>query len=153
MISMQAKYSIRALLYLAKHRGAKPVTTKDIAQSEAIPRKFLEAILVDLRNAGLVKSRLGKAGGYTLERRPDTITLSTVLRLVDGPIAQVPCVSQLAYAPCPDCPGEHICVLRTVMKQVRDSTAKILDHTTFQDLLDRETTLRASDPDFLEYQI
>ena len=145
MLSMRVKYSIRAILYLARNRDGKPIRTSEIAEKEVIPRKFLEAILVELRNAGLVRSQMGKTGGYKLERNPDTITLSAVIRMVDGPIAQVPCVSQMAYAPCNDCVDEKVCVLRTVMKQVRDSTARILDDTTFQDLLDREKQLHQKD--------
>ncbi|MDR2462926.1 MAG: Rrf2 family transcriptional regulator [Verrucomicrobiales bacterium] len=152
MLSMRAKYSIRAILHLARHRNGSLVSTHEIARHEAIPRKFLEAILVDLRNGGLIQSKLGKSGGYAMERHPDTVTLSSVVRLVDGPIAWVPCVSQTAYAPCKDCPSERACVLRTVMQQVRDSTASILDKTTFQDLLDREENLHR-DADYLEYQI
>jgi len=153
MISMRMKYTIRALLYLAKHRGGDPIPTYEIATTQAIPRKFLEAILVDLRNAGLVQSKLGKAGGYTLERPPDTITMSEVVRLIDGPIALVPCVSQTAYAPCKDCVSESTCVMRLIMKQIRDNTAKILDDTTFQDLLEKEASLQSSGNTTLDYQI
>jgi len=145
MLSMRVKYGIRAILHLARNRDGNPIRTSDIAEKEAIPRKFLEAILVELRNAGMVRSQMGKAGGYKLERNPDTITLSQIIRMIDGPIAQVPCVSQMAYAPCKDCVDEKTCVLRSVMKQVRDSTARILDDTTFQDLLDREKQLQERD--------
>lgn len=144
---MKAKYSIRAILHLARNQGNPPVQIKDIADKEAIPHKFLERILVDLRNVGLLQSKMGKFGGYYLERSPDTISLSTVIRMIDGPLAPVPCVSQTAYAKCKDCFDEKSCVIRTVMKEVRNSTAKILDETTFQDLLTRENALAKGEKD------
>ena len=140
---MKAKYSIRALLYLARNRGTGKIIVRDIAQKEGIPQKFLEAILLELRNEGILQSKPGKGGGYTLGRPPDTISLGRLIRMIDGPLAPVPCVSQTAYAPCQDCPNEKICVIRLVMKEVRDTHAKILDEITFATLLKNEQELQA----------
>jgi Rrf2 family protein len=104
-----------------------------------------------LRNEGLLLSRKGKEGGYLMERSPDTITIGRVIRFIDGPLAAVPCVSQTAYARCDDCPDEKTCVVRCVMKEVRDATAKILDETTLDQLVRKEEQL--SRPPALEYQI
>ncbi len=142
---------MRALVYLARHRGEGPIQIRDISETLNIPRKFLEAILLDLRNEGLLRSRKGKEGGYLMERSPDTVTIGKVIRFIDGPLAAVPCVSQTAYSRCDDCLDEKTCVVRYIMKEVRDATAKILDETTLEELVEREE--RLSTPSVLEYQI
>lgn len=144
MLSKKAKYSIRALLYLARHRGEGPVLIRDIADNENIPRKFLETILLDLKNVGILQSKLGKGGGYYLERAPDTITLGRVIRMTEGPLAPVSCVSQTAYAPCAECVDEKTCTIRFIMKQVRDAKAKILDETTLETMLAYEKKVAES---------
>jgi Rrf2 family protein len=151
MLSKRAKYGIRALVHLAQLQGEGPIQIRDISEQLTIPRKFLEAILLDLRNEGILQSRKGKEGGYLMERSPDTITLGRVIRLIDGPLAAVPCVSQTAYARCDDCPNEKQCVIRWIMKDVRDSTAKILDQTTLDQLVQKANQL-GEEPG-LEYQI
>jgi Rrf2 family protein len=151
MLSKRAKYGIRALIHLGQLQGEGPIQIRDISEKLSIPRKFLEAILLDLRNEGILQSRKGKEGGYLLERSPDTITLGRVIRLIDGPIAVVPCVSQTAYARCDDCPNEKQCVIRWVMKEVRDSTAKILDEVTLDQLVKKANQF--GDLAGLEYQI
>ena len=151
MLSKRAKYGLRALVYLARRQGEGPIQIRDISETLNIPRKFLEAILLDLRNEGMLQSRKGKEGGYLMERSPDTITLGKVIRFIDGPLAAVPCVSQTAYSRCDDCPDEKTCVVRCVMKEVRDATAKILDETTLDQLVAKEAAL--SRPPALEYQI
>ncbi|MCE0497409.1 MAG: Rrf2 family transcriptional regulator [Methylacidiphilales bacterium] len=152
MLSKRAKYGIRALVHLAQLQGKGPIQIRDISEELNIPRKFLEAILLDLRNEGILQSRKGKEGGYFMERSPDTIALSRVIRLIDGPLAAVPCVSQTAYARCDDCPDEKQCVIRWIMKEVRDSTAKILDNTTLDQLMIKAQQLSQSPPG-IEYQI
>lgn len=144
MLSQKAKYGIQALLYLSRQPTGSPVLIRDIATEERLPRKFLEAILLELKSAGILQSRPGRGGGYMLNRPARTITLGRVIRLIDGPLAPLPCVSQTAYAPCRDCLDEKTCSIRSVMKQVRDATATILDETTFADLLDRQTALSRS---------
>jgi len=151
MLSKRAKYGLRALVYLAQHRGEGLFQIGDISERLNIPRKFLEAILLDLRNEGILQSRKGREGGYFMERSPDTIPLGRIIRYIDGPLASVPCVSQTAYSRCDDCPSENTCVIRCVMKEVRDATAKILDATTLDQLVTKAEELNAI-PE-LEYQI
>jgi len=151
MLSKRAKYGIRALVYLAQSQGEGPISIRDICETLGLPKKFLEAILLDLRNEGILQSRKGKQGGYFMERSPDTITLGRVIRFIDGPLAAVPCVSQTAYSRCDDCPDEKQCVIRWIMKDVRDSTAKILDHTTLDQLVTKAELL-SKNPE-IEYQI
>lgn len=144
MLSQKAKYGIQALMYLAKRGEGTTVLIKEIAEKERLPRKFLEAILLELKGAGILHAKPGKGGGYTLNRPPRTVTLSRVIRLIDGPLAPIACVSQTAYVPCKDCLDERTCAIRSVMKQVRDAMAKILDETTIADLLEREQALGSS---------
>ena len=106
MISQKAKYALRALLSLAKADGACPVQISDIAREQAIPKKFLEQILLEMKKERLVESRRGKQGGYLLARPAADITFGEVLRLIDGPLAPLPCLSQTAYRRCEDCDGE-----------------------------------------------
>jgi Rrf2 family protein len=151
MLSKRAKYGLRALVYLAQHQGEGPIQIRDISETLRIPRKFLEAILLDLRNEGMLQSRKGKDGGYFMERSPDTVPIGRVIRFIDGPLAAVPCVSQTAYARCDDCPDEKTCVIRCLMKEVRDATAHILDQTTLDQLVEKADQLGKT-PE-LEYQI
>lgn len=141
MLSQKAKYGLQALLFLAKRGEGKPVLIREIAENERLPKKFLEAILLELKSAGILHARPGKGGGYMLNRAPRTVTLGRVIRLIDGPLAPIPCVSQTAYAPCRDCLDEQTCGIRAVMKRVRDATARILDETTLADLVEEEKQL------------
>lgn len=134
MLSRKSKYGLKALLVLAQAEGRGPVLVSDIADREAIPKKFLEAILLDLKRHGLVQSRKGKGGGYFLRRGPAEITFGDVIRVLEGPLALVPCVSQTAYMKCSECVDEFTCGVRLAMKDVRDATARILDHTTLADI-------------------
>ena len=106
----------------------------DLADRDAIPKKFLEAILLELKRHGFVESRKGKGGGYFLRREPGEITFGSVIRVLEGPLAAVPCVSQTAYMKCVECPDEVACGVRVAMKEVRDATARILDNTTLADI-------------------
>jgi Rrf2 family protein len=141
MMSKKAKYAIRALLHLGRKGAGKPVLIRDIAKEEGLPQKFLEAILLEMKSAGMLTARPGKGGGYTLRLSAERINLGRVIRLIDGPLAPIACVSQTAYQPCDDCPDEKTCVIRSVMKEVRDATARILDETTLAQLLDKQDRL------------
>ena len=134
MLSKKAKYAIKALLALAEGEREEPVRIADLAREEQIPAKFLELILLDLRNQGILQSRKGKGGGYLLARDPGEIYLGQIVRMFDGPLAPVPCASQTGYVPCADCRNEAICGVRLAMKEVRDATAKILDGTSIVSL-------------------
>jgi Rrf2 family protein len=137
MLSKKAQYGLRALLALARENHQNPVLISDLAQREGLPRKFLELILLELKNQGILQSKKGKGGGYFLGRAPEAITVGNVIRILDGPLAPLPCVSQTAYRKCDDCENENTCGVRIVMKEVRDETARILDGTTLADVLVR----------------
>jgi len=137
MLSNKTKYALKALLVLAKEYGQGPVLISDIAQREDIPRKFLELILLELKNQGILQSKKGKGGGYFLARSPQNVSVGHVIRVLDGPIAPLPCVSKTAYRRCSECRDERTCGIRMVMKDVRDATAGIIDSTTLGDVLKR----------------
>jgi Rrf2 family protein len=137
MLSRKAKYAIKALLALAGRQDEEPVRIGDLARAEQIPPKFLELILLGLKNQGILQSRKGKGGGYRLARDPSEISLGQVVRMFDGPLAPVPCASQTAYVPCADCRSEAVCGVHLAMKEVRDATARVLDGTTLASLLDK----------------
>lgn len=144
MLSKKAKYAIKALLALAEHGRDEPMRISDLALAEKIPPKFLELILLELKNQGVLQSRKGKGGGYLLARDPSTVYLGQIVRMFDGPLAPVPCASQTAYYPCTDCRDEGACGVRLAMKEVRDATARILDGTSLAAL--RQQMEHASRP-------
>lgn len=136
MISQKAKYALRALIALARSHGSDDTQMiAEIAEKQRIPKKFLEQILLDLKHHGIVMSRRGKAGGYMLLKSPDTITFGEVLRVIDGPIAPLPCLSRMAYRRCDDCREERNCEVRRVFAQVAEATRDVLDRTTITDCL------------------
>ena len=134
MLTKKSKYGLKAALYLAEQAGRGPVLVSELAEQQRIPKKFLEAILLELKRSGLLHSKKGKGGGYFLSRKPNEITIGQVIRVLDGPLALIPCVSQTAYARCEECIDEAGCAVRVAMKQVRDATAAILDSTTLSAL-------------------
>ena len=137
MLSSKAKYGLKAMVYLARHEGLGPVLIADIAEAERIPKKFLDAILLEMKNDGLLSSKKGKGGGYTLAKPAVRIMVGDIVRLLDGPLAPVPCVSRTAYRRCEDCADETACAIRAVMQDVRDAIAAILDNTTLADMINR----------------
>ena len=142
MLSKKSKYAIKALLALAKvYEEKTPLRISVISEQEKIPRKFLEAILLELRNQGLVGSKMGANGGYHLAKHPEEIMLSTIIRITGGPIAMLPCVSLNFYEPCEECVNEDICGLRNVVMEVREASIKILSKTSLADTLRREKLL------------
>ena len=135
MISRKGKYAIRAALFLAREHGKSPVSVGQIAAAEKISRKFLEAIMLDLKVGGLVHSRRGKHGGYVLNEPPNKLTLGRIIRVIDGPLAPVRCVSETAYKACEDCRDEATCPIRMVMKHVREAISRVLDTETLDEIL------------------
>ena len=133
MISQKAKYALRALVSLA--RRGETMMIGDIAREQAIPKKFLEQILLELKRAGFVASRRGRTGGYELIKAPEEIMFGEVLRLIDGPIAPLPCLSKTAYRRCDDCQDEGSCEIRHVFERVTLATRAVLDSTTLADSL------------------
>ena len=145
MLPKKTKYAIKALMALAKtYEQKQPQRIADIAENEKIPKKFLEAILLDMRKIGIVNSKMGAHGGYYLSKHPDEIYLSNIIRFTGGPIALVPCVSLNFYEKCDECPNENICGLRDVMQEVRDASLHILAKTSLSDLIKREELLSTS---------
>ncbi|MCJ7758945.1 MAG: Rrf2 family transcriptional regulator [Gillisia sp.] len=134
MLSKKTKYGIKALAYLARKTDGKPVQTQNIAESENISLKFLESILLILRKAGFLGSKKGKGGGYYLLREPKDISMIDVIRVLEGPIAMLPCVSLNYYEKCADCPDEGTCSVNKIMIQVRDCTLKVLGENTLADI-------------------
>ncbi len=137
MLTQKAKYALRALSVLAGADPRVPLPIHEIADRAHAPQKFLEAILLELRRHGVLASTRGKAGGYVLARPPEDVRVGDVIRMVDGPLAPIPCASLTAYRPCADCPDPGTCAIRHVMRQVRDATAAILDNTTVAALAKR----------------
>ena len=134
MLTQRSRYALRAMLFLAEAPSAgPPVPMTRIAAEANVPRKFLELILADLREAGLLVSHRGKMGGYLLARRSHLISLGDIIRVIEGPLALVPCVSRTAYRRCADSRSEADCAIRHAMMRVRDETARILDGTSLAD--------------------
>ncbi len=142
MLQKKTKYAIKALLLLAKeYKDKKPLRISKIAESENIPRKFLEAILLELQRKEIVGSKMGPAGGYFLKKHPEELMLSTIIRHTGGPIALLPCVSLNFYEPCKECVSEEACGLRDVVLEVREASIRILSKTSLADIIKRESKL------------
>ncbi len=133
MLSMKTQYAFKALMYLAQKDANGPVLIAEIADKKNIPLKFLENILLELKKAGVLESKKGKGGGYFFNENPSKIKLARVMRLIDGPIALLPCVSINFYQQCKNC-DEKTCGLSEVMKEVRDATLSILENKTVADI-------------------
>ena len=144
-LSKRGEYGLRAMIALAEpdENGNAPqmMQIKDISAREKIPSKYLEQILLSLKNSGYLHSKMGIGGGYYLAKPASEITLGQIFRLLDGPVAPIKCVSQIAYEPC-NCPDERTCGLRLVMGDVRNAIANILDNTTLADVVTRQRTIR-----------
>ena len=134
MLTRKSKYGIKAMLLLAEAADRGPILISELAEKQRLPKKFLEAILLELKRHGLLHSKKGKGGGYLLGRPPSEITVGQIIRVLEGPLALTPCVSQTAYRRCEECIDEKTCGVRLAMKEVRDSTAQILDNTTLAGL-------------------
>lgn len=138
MLSKKTKYALHALTYLAKKGNGEPTLIVEVAEQANIPRKFLESILLDLKKQGILTSKMGKGGGYLLRLKPAEIKLSTIIRLFNGPIALIPCVSLNYYQSCEECSDEKLCGLNRVMIDVRTETLRILENKSIQDIIDEE---------------
>jgi Rrf2 family protein len=141
MISKKTKYAIKALIVLGKNVGQPPMQIVRIAEEENIPKKFLEQILLEMRNAGILYSKKGAGGGYSLNKAPEDIQLSQIMRLIDGPIALLPCVSLNFYRSCEECKTEETCGIRDTFTDVRDAMLQILNDTTIADIIHKEKKL------------
>jgi Rrf2 family protein len=142
MLSKKCKYAIHALVYLAERYQKGPVHIQEIADSQHIPKKFLEAILLELRNAKILLSKKGKGGGYYLYKKPEDVNLIDIIRLMDGAIAMLPCVSLNYYERCDECTNEITCGIRKAFIEVRDETLKVLSASTLAKILEQQKTSR-----------
>lgn len=136
MLTMKGKYGIKALIHLSRLQPDEMQQSAVIAEANGIPKKFLDTILSDLRNAGLIQTRKGRSGGYQLGRPADTISVAQILRVLDGPISPISCVSKTAYQKCYDCADQETCEVRVLMLEVRDSMLSVLENRTLRDLRD-----------------
>jgi Rrf2 family protein len=143
-LTVRGEYALRALTHLGLRHSAKVIQISAISAAENIPKRFLEQILNDLRTGGFVESRRGVAGGYRLAKPPEKIVIAGVIRHIEGALAPIGCVSENYYEKC-NCPDEARCALRSIMKEVRDSTAHLLEKTTLADLVTRAEKLKAAD--------
>ena len=134
-ISKRTQYGLKAMLALANRYGEGPIQIATVSKQEAIPMKFLESILLDLKSSGLLDSKKGPRGGYQLSRPPSTITVGSLIRIIEGPLAPLPCASETAFRACEECGDVESCGTRIIMRQVRDAIANVLDRTTLAELV------------------
>ena len=134
MLSKKTKYGIKALTFLGRQEDNTPIAIASISKSENISLKFLESILLTLRKNGILGSKKGKGGGYYLLKSPSEIPMTDVMRILEGPISMVPCVSLNFYEKCADCPDENACAVHNLMMQVRDNTLDVFRNTSLADL-------------------
>jgi len=151
-LSLRGEYALRALVVLGLQYQQPVVRIQTISEQQKIPKRFLEQILNDLKSAGVVESKRGIAGGYRLARPPEKVTLAQVIRHIEGALAPVPCVSEQFYSNC-SCPDEPRCGIRSVMKEVRDAIARILENFTVADLCERVRSLEADQIKRLDFSI
>ena len=135
MLSMKSQYAFKALSYLGAKYNQGPVLISEISKKKKIQLKFLENILLELKKADILDSKKGKGGGYFLKKKPEQVKVATIIRLVNGPIAMLPCVSLYFYERCKNCNEKH-CALHDMMIEVRDATLEIVDNRTLRDLID-----------------
>jgi len=142
LLSKKTKYAINALVYLAKKPPKQPVLISEIAEKEHIPKKFLETILLDMRNAGILNSKKGKGGGYYLIKKPEEVNLAEIIRYFDGAIGLLPCVTHKYYEKCDECVDENTCGIRMAFLQIRNETVELLKKDTLQKLIENEKKLK-----------
>ncbi len=151
-LSLRGEYSLRAMLVLGLHYGQPVVRIQAISEEQNIPKRFLEQILNDLKSGGFVQSRRGVTGGYRLARKPEEITVASIVRHVEGALAPVRCVSKGFYQSC-SCPDEARCAIRSVMKEIRDAVVEIAERVTIGELCQRWRTLQAQPMSELDFAI
>jgi Rrf2 family protein len=153
MISMRSKYALKALGYMARTSDKESFLIADIAQAEGIPKKFLEAILLTLKNNGILSSRKGPGGGYSLAKAPVVITIGAVVRAFEGDLAPVQCLSESANASCPECADEDTCGIKLVMADAGNAFSSVLDSVTLADMLQRSEFERQKKQQVVDFTI
>lgn len=146
MLTNKGKYGLKAMVHLARLEAGVTAQSAEIATTERISKKFLDAILLDLRNAGFVRSKKGPGGGYALGRPAGEIGVGAIIRALDGPLAPIACASRTAYQPCDDCRDLAACAVRLTMLEVRDAMAEVLDGMTLAEMVAKADTARDATP-------
>jgi Rrf2 family protein len=152
-LSKKTQYSLRALYALTRRYGQGPTLIQDLSEEESIPKKFLEQILLALKGFGLVHSKKGKGGGYSLAQPPRSVMLGPIVRMMEGPLAPLPCASETRYRKCDECPDAEICATRIVMREVRDAIAHVLDNTSLEEACRRADEAAERKAGATSYQI
>lgn len=153
MISMRSKYGLKALAFMARAGDKDSFLIAEIAQAEGIPKKFLEAILLILKNSGLLSSRKGPGGGYSLAKSPAAITVGAVVRAFEGDLISLQCLSESAHASCPECSDEDTCGIKLVMADAEKALSSVLDSTTLADMLQRSEFERQKKQQVVDFAI
>lgn len=142
MLSRKAKYALIAIQHLAQYYDRGPRLIGEIAEAEKLPKKFLELILLELKNAGMLDSKKGKGGGYVLAKSPDDISVAEVIRTIDGPLAPMRCASVTAPMPCEECLDPETCGIRSAMREARDAIAEVLERVTVGEVCRRQEEMQ-----------
>jgi len=153
MISKKTKYALKALIYLAGQPSGNPVLIADLARNENIPKKFLEFILLSLRKGGLLQSKVGKGGGYYLSLPPSKISIGMVVRILEGDLAPVQCLSVTNYAHCEECQDEMTCGIKLVMVDVNKALNDVLDSLSLADMVERSAAAGRKRENIVDYSI
>lgn len=153
MISKKTKYALKALHYLAEQNGDQPVLIADLAKAENIPKKFLEFILLSLRKGGILQSRVGKGGGYSLAQPPARITIGSIVRILEGDIAPVQCLSSSHLEHCEECRDVKTCGIRLVMVDVNNALTQVFDRLTLADMVERSEIERSKQQNIVDFSI
>lgn len=153
MISKKTKYALKALGYLAEHSTGEPILIAELAEKETIPKKFLEAILVALRKGGVLKSRIGKGGGYLLAVPPEEITVGRVVRILEGEFAPLPCLSDTHATRCEECDDQASCGIRLVMWDVKKAVTDLMEGVSVADMVERSKAVRMKSRRILDFSI
>ena len=154
-ISKRTQYGLKAMLALGRKYKQGPIMISTLAREETIPLKFLEAILLDLKGRGLLESKMGRKGGYQLNRPPSAVTIGSIIRVMEGPLAPLPCASETAFKACEECGDVENCATRIIIRRVRDAMSDVLDRTTLAELIKQVDAARTErvHPENLMYDI
>lgn len=153
MLTKKTRYALKALIVLAELEPGQSALIADIAAREELPKKFLEAILRELKQHGILQAQRGRGGGYSLLKAPQEVTLVSIIRALDGPVAPVPCLSRTAYRRCDECKSERTCGVRAVLSDLHEATMRVLEGTTLADLVRRTHEVAAQEERVGRYAI
>lgn len=153
MLTKKTRYALKALMVLAERGPSQPTLIADLAERERIPKKFLEAILRELKQHGMLSAQRGRGGGYVLRMSPEQITLASIIRALDGPMAPVPCLSKTAYRRCSECASELTCGVRLVLRDLHEAQTRMLEQATLADVVNRAREAKVVPEALIRYSI